>query len=177
MAYNHTFVEDQFRAVHFFVRHLAYYRGLLDAKERLTHNIEFWDSTRDGHLKLAAIAWCSVFGQDSENLHWKNTPKDNLQQAQQDFRNMLFSRTGFNPQQWKAYHKDMVDFRSRFVAHFDLRTRIEPVPVPLPQFDPALHVAYAYQEWVSALDSRYSFRHPTLSFIYEQYKAEAFSLT
>jgi len=70
-----------------------------------------------------------------------------------------------------------VDFRNKFVAHFDLRTRFEPVPVPLPKFDPALQVAYAYQEWVSELDSRYSFRHPTLSCIYEQYKAEASSLS
>jgi hypothetical protein len=142
--------------------------------ESHTHNREFWASTGDGHLKLAAIAWCMVFGGYKEDLHWTKTPSGNdVEIEQQDFRDRLYSKTGFTQEQWETYHKDMLDFRNKYVVHFDLNHQFSR---PLPSFNPALQVAYAYQEWVRELISPVLLNQPTLSSLYEQCKAEAFSV-
>jgi hypothetical protein len=42
----------------------------------------------------------------------------------------------------------MMDFRDKYGAHFDIWNRFDG---PVPLFDPALQVAYTYQEWVREL--------------------------
>jgi hypothetical protein len=56
----------QYPVVVFFVRHMAYYRGLLGIYDEITHRRDFWRSTCDAHLKLATVAWCNVFGSYKE---------------------------------------------------------------------------------------------------------------
>ena len=141
--------------------------GLMDHKA-------FWASTTNSHLKLATLAWCNIFGSRAEDLHWTKTPAGVIVlQAQQDFRHMVLAKTGFAKEQWDAYRKEMVELRGKYVAHRDL---YEPFDRPLPRFDPALQVAYAYQEWVRELIRPVSLNQPTLSSLYEQCKAEASSI-
>jgi hypothetical protein len=67
----------------------------------------------------------------------------------------------------------MLDFRGKYVAHIDLR---DPFKAPIPHFEPALHVAYTYQEWVRELISPVVMSQQTLSSQYELCKAEASSI-
>ena len=163
----------QYPAVVFFVRHLACFRGLKAAWDRVTDHIPFWAWTTDGHLKLATIAWCNVFGTDNEAIHWKKTPAGpHAEQARQDFRARLLSRTGRTPEQWSRYHKDMLNFRNTYVAHYADTAYTDPVP----NFDPALEVAYAYDGWVRALTQPAIWEQPPLSSVYEQWRAWAHSV-
>ena len=112
---------------------------------------------------------------EAEHLHWKKAPTgDNAEMAKQDFCDRLLLKTGFTPEQWDTYHDEMLAFRNKYVVHFDL---IERFNAPVPCFEPALKVAYAYQEWVRDLLKAVWRVHPTLSpLYYEQCRAEAFSV-
>jgi hypothetical protein len=171
-------LDHQYKAVLFFVQHLAYYRVLTDAYGSIADHREFWRSTCDAHLKLAATAWCNVFGTYGEQLHWTKVPDDSIaQQAQQDFRDRILSGTGLPPDQWKTYHDEVVDFRNRFVAHNNAFG--EPVPV----FDIALQVACLYQQWVKELIKAsvnkftpVQWLDPAFISRYEEWSAEALSI-
>ncbi len=71
MAFDPEVFVNQYLAVESFVQYLAYYRGVSNKMDSLTHSRAFWESVRNGHLKLATIAWCRVFGANREHLHWK----------------------------------------------------------------------------------------------------------
>ncbi len=174
MEYNVEVFSRQYLVVVFFVQHLAYYRGLKAAWASLTDHREFWASTVDGHLKLATVAWCNVFGSRKEDMHWTKTPTGNsVQQASQDFRHRLLSKIGFTQEQWETYHKEMLAFRDKYVAHLDL---CNPFNEPVPSFDPALQVAYAYQEWARELIKPVLLNQLTLVSQYEEWEAEASSI-
>jgi hypothetical protein len=132
---------------------------------------------RNGNLKLATIAWCMVFGAYSEPLHWTKTPTgDNAEMAKQDFRNRLLSKTCFTQEQWGIYHQELVDdFRSKYVVHFDINKKFNS---PIPNFEPALQVAYAYNQWVRELLKGVVWRvHDTLSpHLYEYCRTEAITV-
>ena len=131
-------------------------------------------STTDGHLKLATIAWCNVFGSRSGDLHWTKTPAGNtIKQARQDFCRRLLSKIGFTHEEWETYHKTMRALRDKYVAHLDVHN---PLNEPLPRFDAAPQVAYAYDEWARDLTEPAIWEQPTLISKYEQFKAEASSI-
>jgi hypothetical protein len=120
------------------------------------------------------VAWCNVFGSYKEDLHWTKTPTDNTaKQAIQDFRHRVLSKTGFTQEQWKTYHKEMLDFRDKYVAHLDLH---RPFNKSIPCFDLALQVAYAYQEWARELIRPVLLNQPTFRSQYEQWEAEVCSV-
>lgn len=56
------------------------------------------------------------------------------------------SGIGFSRADWNRYHKAMCDFRNKFVAHYE--PGFSP---PVPDFDPALRIAYAYDKWIRDL--------------------------
>lgn len=171
MGYTFEVFRNQYPTVVFFVQHLAYNRGLKAAGESLPNCKAFWTATIDGHLKMATIAWCKVFGSSTEDMHWTKTPTGEIvQQAQQNFRHRVLSRTGFTQEKWVAYHKGMLDFRNKYVAHFDIHN---PFNGPVPCFNPALQVACAYQKWVMELIRPALLNQPTLRSLYEQCMAEA----
>ena len=74
MAYTFEVFSQQYPVVVFFVQHLGYYRGLQDTTAGLMDHRAFWTSTTNGHLKLATLAWCNIFGSRAEDLHWTKTP-------------------------------------------------------------------------------------------------------
>jgi len=95
------------------------------------------------------MSWCNVFGSYKEDLHWTKTPAAEIADpAAEEFRRRVSSHTGLTQEGWEAYHKSMLAFRDKYVAHLDLRA---PFTQPVPSFDPAIHTAYAYQEWARDL--------------------------
>ena len=173
IKYTFEVFRNQYPAVVSFVQHLAYHRGLQAAGDSPMDCKTFWTATSDSHLKIATIAWCNVFGSHKEDMHWAKTPTgDIVHQAQKDFRHMVLSKTGFTQEQWESYRKKMLGFRDKYVAHFDIG---KPFDGPVPLFDPALQVVYAYQEWVRELMRPILLNQSTLISLYEQCKSEAFN--
>jgi hypothetical protein len=143
MTYNEEVFNRQYPTVVFFVQHLAYYKGLKIASDRITDHKVFWASTTDSHLKLATIAWCNVFGSHKEDMHWTKTlAGKTVQQAYDDFYFRVLAKTGFSQPEWEDYHRAMLTFRDKYVAHVDLQNLFKG---PVPHFDPALLVAYTYR--------------------------------
>jgi hypothetical protein len=70
------------------------------------------------------------------------------------------AHTDFTSETWQAYHKSMLDFRNTYVAHLDILT---PFFQPVPDFDPAIQTAFAYQEWVRELTRPVLLNQPALS--------------
>ena len=177
MEYNDEVFKSQYGTVVFFVQRLAYRRGIFEPVQSLMNHREYWMSVCADHLRLATIAWCMVFGAYKEHLHWTKTPKGNdAEMAKQEFRDRRdrqLLKTGFTREQWETYHKEMLDFRNKFVVHLDISERYN---APVPCFDPALQVAYAYEEWVREVIRPAPFLVPMLSARYEQWRAAALSM-
>jgi hypothetical protein len=179
--FNEQVLGLQYPVVALFVRHLAYARGLQTTIDNLTNHREFWGVTASAHLELATVAWCKVFGSYNEKTHWKKTLTDNIEeQASEDFRRRVLSKTSLTQKQWDAYHKKMLSLRDRFIAHLDLSN---PFNEPAPLFDTALQVAYAYQEWVKVLikaslgrSTPLVWEDPAFISQYEKWKADASSI-
>ena len=119
-------------------------------------------------------------GTYSEGLHWTKTPTgDKAEMVRRDFRDRRSVKTGFPPKEWETYHAEMLTFRNKYVAHIDLSQKFS---FPIPNFEPALQAAYAYEEWVKALIrasvgkfTPVIWDNPALILIYEQCKGAAFS--
>jgi hypothetical protein len=171
MGYKKELFDHQYPVVVFFVQHIAYYRGLRTVYNDITQHREFWRSTCNGHLELATLAWCNVFGSYKEDMHWTKTPAGKMaEEARKDFRDRVLCETGLTQEQWERYHQEMLDFRDKSVAHLDLR---DPFDEPIPRFDTALHVANAYQEWARDLIKPVLLNQPTLISQYEHWEADA----
>jgi len=157
-----------------FVQHVAYYRGLQARLEEVRTHRDFWRATCDAHLKLATISWCNVFGSNREDLHWTKTPAGEITgQAAQEFRESVLSHTGLTQGTWEAYHKSMLAFRDKYVAHLDLRV---PFAQLVPSFDPAIHTAYVYQEWTRNLIRPVLLNQPVLKAEYAKWERDACSV-
>ena len=148
MKYDADMFTHQLPIVACFAQHLAYYRAAKPCYDKLNLKSPFWCATIDAHLMVAAIQWCKVFGSDGCNnsTHWKKTPTADVGAVQDSFRKTVLSEISFCRSEWDQYHKAMCDFRNKFVAHHEL-TFSEPVP----DFDIALRIAYAYDHWMREL--------------------------
>jgi hypothetical protein len=170
MHYNNELFSRQYPVV-VFVQHLAYCRGVKAAWSGITDHQEFWASTVDGHLKLATVAWCKVFGSRKEDLHWAKTPTGSVPKpAKDDFRQRVFAKTGLTPGQWATYQTRILAFRDQSVAHPDWGN---PIADPVPAFAPALQVANAYQQWVGDLIKPVGLHQEALSALYERCRGDA----
>jgi len=108
MVFNEEIFKPQYEVVFFFVRHIAYYRGLWALRYEITDYKDFWESAINSHLLVASIAWCNVFGSRGSHLHWTKTPAGEIaNQIQEDFRKGVLSRTGFSEEKWEKYQKNM----------------------------------------------------------------------
>ena len=87
-------------------------------------------------------AW--FFGaQESNPTHWKNlVRKADQERLRRSFSKAVLERTGFTEREWTDYWHKMVGFRDRYVVHRDKYSE------PVPHFNKALQVAYAYDEWI-----------------------------
>ena len=170
LGYDAAMLSHQYPVVVFFVQHIAYYRGLHARFGEITAHRDFWRSTCDAHLKLATVSWCNVFGSYKEDLHWTKTPSAEVaDQAKDEFRQLILCHTGLTQETWQAYHTSMLEFRDKYVAHLDL----PPLAQPVPNFDPAIQTAYAYQEWARKLIRPVLLNQPTLESVYARWENEA----
>ena len=96
MKANLKVIDRQYPVVAFFVRHLAFSRGLQTALNDLTDHQEFWGSTASAHLGLAVVEWCKVFGSDGEEAHWKKALVDPDKQDLDEFRRRISIKTGLD---------------------------------------------------------------------------------
>ncbi len=69
------------------------------------------------------INWCKIFGSHSEECHWKRVVKD-----PDDFRAYLFNSIGKTQQEFNEYHKEIIEFRNKWVVHFDPNYKHPEVP-------------------------------------------------
>jgi hypothetical protein len=184
MHYNLEIFSQHNIVVPCFVRHLAYARGIKAARDLLAEPQWFWAATATAHLGQATLDWCKVFGNDSEEIHWKKIFADTAQEpAMEQFRRDIVAKTGLPKPEWDAYREKMVALRNTVVAHVN---PAQPFSGATPLFTVALQVAYAYQEWVTphlraALREQGQpevWAEPAESFssLYARCKAEALSL-
>jgi hypothetical protein len=174
MEYNKEVLERQYPVVMAFIQELAYFRGLQQGLATITDPSQFWFCTLNNHLKQATVDWCKVFGSSKEDIHWNKTPTGTTtDKACQHFRRRVLSTTGLTQDVWEEYRTKLLALRDKYVAHLDLK---KPLEAPVPEFNAALHVAYAYRKWIKDV-----FKPPIeifhgLDFEYEWWKDEAFSI-
>lgn len=147
MKYDANVFSYQYKIVSNFIQHLAYQRAMNEAYIGLSLRSEYWSATVNAHMTSATIYWCMVFGSDGANdTHWKNLGLGDIDALRDDFRTRVLKETGFTRDQWLKFLQEMCDFRNKFVAHREIG-----VSAPVPYFDKALLIAYAYDQWVRDL--------------------------
>ena len=143
MRYNDDIFRIQYPVVGDFVRHLAYFRAAKPIHDRLGLKAPFWTETVNTYLLIATVQWFKVFGAHGSNpTHWRNTPSKDNEAAINSFREKIRTALGCSPKEWADYHRRMCAFRDKYVVHRD------DFNDPVPDFDIALNVAYAYDEWI-----------------------------
>ncbi len=144
--FNFDLVLKQLHKLHYCTRHLIYYRTLKSEIDQYNFNkSRFWGLTADAHVQMFIIEWCKIFGTDSEDCHWKNAINNSTEKKiiENDFRNRIYKKTGFNSTSWKKYHKEILDLRNKYIAHLENLSR-----PGFPLLDNALNIIYVYDEWV-----------------------------
>lgn len=167
MKYDADIFSHQFPIVGQFVRQLAYFRAAKPVYNKLNQKSPFWCATIDAHLKIATIKWCNVFGADGCNsTHWKKII--NIDAVRDSFRKHVLLEVGFSRLEWMCYHKAMCDFRNKYVAHYEMD-----FSQPVPDFDIALRIAYAYDKWVRDLIHPDVYEGPKLKEEFENWSRRA----
>jgi hypothetical protein len=118
-----------------FIHHMAYQRVLGKAYSESGLKSQFWRHSIDAHLIRAILNWCIVFGNDSNEFHWKRVVVD--ENAQSACRRSFLKGAGLSEEKWKTFWTSMTDFRNKYVAHRD--PPYTPVPmmeVPCEWFSP-----------------------------------------
>ncbi|EGU37318.1 hypothetical protein VIBRN418_08207 [Vibrio sp. N418] len=87
----------------------------------------------------ATIQWCKLFGTDSESTHWKKLVVDH-----EDFRRFLFQKTTHNQSEFRKYQLSMLEFRDKWVAHYESSFPHGSIP----EFELALNSALALQDYL-----------------------------
>ncbi len=132
--------------LHRFARSLTYFREIrkrIGCNKSSIKNSWFWTETLNSHLKMSVIDWCIIFGTDDNDIHWKKATIGHTGEFQNNFRLIIYEKTCLNKQEYQEYHKELIDFRNKYVAHVDM-SHTEPVPI----MDNALKVAITYDEFI-----------------------------
>ena len=90
MMHRFAVFRQQYPVVLRFIQHLAYHRGRTDVSIDPTDRGQFWVATATGHLQLASIAWCIVFGSQKEvpvNDFLQNNRQSSLKHCTEQFEN------------------------------------------------------------------------------------------
>ncbi|MFA0607465.1 hypothetical protein [Vibrio amylolyticus] len=123
---NHIEVQGRFFALNSFFRSYYSFLALDDicndydsVYQKLNpfthmHNVLLCDSV---------ISWCKVFGTDTEECHWKNLIEDH-----QGFRKCLLGKLGVTQQEFRNYQLHVLEFRNKWVVHYEPSYQHKPVP-------------------------------------------------
>lgn len=172
MHYSTEIFGPQYVVVMDFLQHLAFYRSVKVELDKQTVKSNFWAMTCNAHLEAAILDWCKVFGSVGPNpTHWKKTAGQTPEAAQEEFREIVFIKTGFKKPDWDNYHEQMRTFRDSYVAHLDV-AKIPPVPL----LDQALKVAFAYDQWIRKQIEPSIIDGPRLEQLYDKWLTEAHAI-
>src|ERR1700690_561835 len=140
-------VEVQFHLAHDCIRGCIYVEHIASVCAK--NNA--WVSICDMCYSEAIISWNQLFGTDSQEAHWKKLAEVLPIPAGAELEpfGMAMVVDGLNiaKDDWKKYHKEMVDFRNNRLAHFDFGFRYE----GRPSLTWALQSACLYREWLLKL--------------------------
>ncbi len=98
------------------VRQLSYHRAIHDQKNHSNFNLNFWICTYNNTIDMAVLDWGHLFGNEKDDLHWKNVVK-NID----EFRTKLLSEVELSLEKWVAYWKAIKTYRDKDVAHIEVR--------------------------------------------------------
>ncbi len=144
-------LEVQFHLVHDCIRAITY----ADYVARKKPDAEAWLSITDMFYSEAIISWNIVFGTDSQELHWKNISKKlpipKSSKLKPFGKEIIIEYLGITTDEWKQYHKEMVDIRNERLAHFNYNISQD----TLPNVTWALRSSYLYREWLLSLLREY----------------------
>lgn len=96
------------------VRQLSYHRAINKRKSDLTLN--FWLYMYNNSIDMAVLDWVHLFGNDRDDLHWKNVA-GNIDQ----FRSDLLSNLEISKEKWVPIWKSIREYRNKDVAHIEVR--------------------------------------------------------
>ena len=96
------------------VRQLSYHRAIEKRKKDLILN--FWVYVFNNAIDMAVLDWVHLFGNDKDDLHWKNIV-GNLD----EFRGTLLSALEVSKEEWINNWKGIREYRNKDVAHIEVR--------------------------------------------------------
>jgi hypothetical protein len=97
-------------------------------------------------IDIATLEWCKLFGNyNQEKLHWQKVVKNKA-----DFKSQLLKHFNQDSSTWIAYHKSILNYRDKRVAHLD-ETDIDRVFVPF--LDKALSLVFQYYDYLIDVES------------------------
>lgn len=139
MRYNKEIYEAQIPLMYDFVHHKIIHSKIIERGNILGVNNLFWITTCNAHYYMAVVTWCKIFGNWKEDTHWSN----NSFNDKQEFLNILFNRQHINSEIWGEYREGMKALRDKYIAHRDLRTKVNVVSLEL-----AYQSVLILNEWI-----------------------------
>ena len=108
-----------------------------------------WPAIADMCYSDAVMSWTQVFGQNSQETHWRKLverlpipPAENLKPFSQE---MILSYLKISSNEWKAFHRSMLEMRNTRLAHMNISCGLDEYP----NITYALQSAYIYREWLT----------------------------
>lgn len=143
MSYSRTVFASLMPQLDAFAKHLLCHRAIQQKGGGLIEHV-FWSLTSNAHLLQAIVCWCKVFGATGTNeTHWHELAATDVAELRESFCAELSSKLGLDKPAWRAYHKEVKDFRDKYVAHTEIG-----FIAPVPQLDVALNIAFVFDQWV-----------------------------
>ena len=124
------------------VRQISYHRAI-EQKGQL--NLNFWICTYNNTIDMAVLDWAHLFGNEKDDLHWKNIV-NNID----EFRHDLFSTIEISTEEWIKYWESIKEYRDKDVAHIEVR------PVSnVPKMNTAVKATCFYYSYVLSEIKKY----------------------
>ena len=102
----------------------------------------FWIQFERVHLFTAVLQWCTIFGTNDNEIHWKRLVP-NSDSFKAEVRGLIYQAGGFDSDSWAAYRQNILTARNKYIAHNV--PGAEPVR---PNFKPAFEIASEYYNWL-----------------------------
>ena len=141
MEYNIYCFCEVFPLLKNFLYHLASHRQINAALHELPGEREFWVYTCDAHIENAVLAWCMVFGTDSNETHWKKI-FNGYDDARNSFLKYLHDKSNISIDDFQKCWDQMTAFRNDYVAHKAGYAK------PVPHFDMACTIVFCFDVWI-----------------------------
>ncbi len=105
------------------------YHSFLEIENKCTEldskyeNLYPFTHLRNVLLYDTVINWCKIFGSNKEECHWKKVVEDHKK-----FRTYLFQSIGKTQQEFSEYQENILEFRNKWVVHYDPSYKHPTVP-------------------------------------------------